>query len=431
MKNKLKEVKISLIIILVGVLFLGGCFFDGKKTVSFKTNGGTIIQDVSVKKGNKVKEPEAPEKRGYTFDGWYLDGKKYDFKSEVKGDITLVAKWIKDKEEETTTTDTTTTKKTKASKKTTKKITKKVIAKKTTSKKTTTKKVTTTKPIVTTSTTVKTTTTSTTTSTTTTTTTTKRLLTNLAIAFSITDKELQFIYNTESLLFTDVITELTDEEVNLFLESDRTKWSVFNELGELLTVKETNLSSTRFADPNYDRNIYSVNGYDKNDDPFHYIFVLDSIEGVYYMQKPLVSLGSGENSLDTVYYSDLETAVKCVNETNNYITLLGTNVVNDTLAIKNYVTIDSTSNKYLITTNINKPLFKLYDDLNDDTKTINMINMNVNCIKFMDIEDNVKVKDNQLNITGSIKYSNIGYNFNPADKIDKSNLASDLFTTTL
>lgn len=422
MKEKLNEIKISLIIIVIGVIFLGGCFFSGKKTVSFKTNGGTIIQDVSVKKGNSIKEPEAPTKDGYTFDGWYLDGKKYNFKKGVNGDITLVAKWTKDEvEETTTTTETTTTKKNKTTKKAT-------TTKKVSSTKKTTKKVTTTKPIVTTSTTAKTTTTSTTTSTTTTTTTPKRLLDNLAIAFSITDKELQFIYGTESLLFNDVITELTDEEVNLFLESDKTKWSVFNESGELLVIKEATLSYTLIADPNYERNIYSVNGYDKNDNPFHYVFVHDNEEGVYYMQKPLVSLGSGENSLDTVYYSDLETAIKCVDETNNYITLLGNNKVKDTLVVKDYITIDSTSNKYSITTNMDKPLFKLTDDLNDDTKTIKLINANISCKKFVSLEDNVKLNNDQLDITGKITYyATTGYKFNPDNKINMDNLADDLF----
>lgn len=34
-------------------------------------------------------------KKGYTFDGWYLNGKKYNDEL-IDGDVTLVASWIKE-----------------------------------------------------------------------------------------------------------------------------------------------------------------------------------------------------------------------------------------------------------------------------------------------------------------------------------------------
>ncbi|MBO5095975.1 MAG: InlB B-repeat-containing protein [Bacilli bacterium] len=43
--------------------------------------------------GEPYPEPKSPEKEGYVFKGWYLDGKKYDFSKPVMGDITLVAEW--------------------------------------------------------------------------------------------------------------------------------------------------------------------------------------------------------------------------------------------------------------------------------------------------------------------------------------------------
>lgn len=153
------------IILLVGVFLLSGCFFSSKHEVTFKTNGGSEVKNASVKSGNKLEVPETPTKEGYVFEGWYLNGKEYNFDEEVNEDITLVAKWRKvdvdgeenqddknndDKvtpddndENEEPTTKRVTTKKTTVSgtvKKTTKKSTTKSTTKKTTTS-TTTKKV--------------------------------------------------------------------------------------------------------------------------------------------------------------------------------------------------------------------------------------------------------------------------------------------------
>lgn len=56
-------------------------------------NGGdTFTQDVEYE--DKATEP-APEKTGYTFDGWYLDEAEepFDFDTTITSDITLTAKW--------------------------------------------------------------------------------------------------------------------------------------------------------------------------------------------------------------------------------------------------------------------------------------------------------------------------------------------------
>lgn len=68
-------------------------------TVTFDSNGGSAIESIDVAAGRTVSEPNpAPTRRGYTFGGWYLsDGTAYDFETVVTGDITLIAKWIKDK----------------------------------------------------------------------------------------------------------------------------------------------------------------------------------------------------------------------------------------------------------------------------------------------------------------------------------------------
>ena len=65
-------------------------------TVTFDANGGTPTSiPQTVTSGNKAEKPADPTKTGYAFDGWYLNGKPYDFNSPVTGDITLTAQWIK------------------------------------------------------------------------------------------------------------------------------------------------------------------------------------------------------------------------------------------------------------------------------------------------------------------------------------------------
>lgn len=157
--EKIKELRMTAIILLVGLFLLSGCLFPSKYEVTFKTNGGSEVKSASVKSGNKVEIPETPTKEGYVFEGWYLNGKEFNFEEELEEDITLVAKWRKvhvdgeesdnneennDEEEiDNSTTEPTTEKRT-TKKKTTKKSTTASGSVKTTKKTTTTTKKTTT-----------------------------------------------------------------------------------------------------------------------------------------------------------------------------------------------------------------------------------------------------------------------------------------------
>ncbi len=67
-------------------------------TVSFETDGGSVINPIEVKYGTAIAEL-IPIKANYTFLGWYTDAEftqAYDFATEIKEDITLYAKWKKD-----------------------------------------------------------------------------------------------------------------------------------------------------------------------------------------------------------------------------------------------------------------------------------------------------------------------------------------------
>ncbi len=64
-------------------------------TVSFDSDGGTIVNPQSITYGNYVEYPETPEKKYYDFAGWYYNDLPYDFSKPVTSNMTLVAKWIK------------------------------------------------------------------------------------------------------------------------------------------------------------------------------------------------------------------------------------------------------------------------------------------------------------------------------------------------
>ncbi|MDE2546901.1 MAG: InlB B-repeat-containing protein, partial [Methanocorpusculum sp.] len=61
----------------------------------------------SLSYGDKISQPPAPTKDGYTFGGWYTDSactQSWSFASGINGDMTLYAKWTKASGSTTTTT---------------------------------------------------------------------------------------------------------------------------------------------------------------------------------------------------------------------------------------------------------------------------------------------------------------------------------------
>ena len=64
------------------------------ETVYYTVTFDSGVTAQQVEQGKKAVEPEAPEKEGYVFAGWYLSGAPYDFNTAVNADITLTAKWV-------------------------------------------------------------------------------------------------------------------------------------------------------------------------------------------------------------------------------------------------------------------------------------------------------------------------------------------------
>lgn len=61
--------------------------------ISFDANGGSLVPSQYIQQGHKVMRPDEPNKPGYTFEGWLLDGVLYDFNQSVVNAFTLTAKW--------------------------------------------------------------------------------------------------------------------------------------------------------------------------------------------------------------------------------------------------------------------------------------------------------------------------------------------------
>ena len=65
-------------------------------TVTFNSNGGTLVSNQSVFYGDCAIEPEIPEKDGFYFNGWYdEEGEWFDFSLPVLKNVNLTACWGK------------------------------------------------------------------------------------------------------------------------------------------------------------------------------------------------------------------------------------------------------------------------------------------------------------------------------------------------
>ena len=96
-KNKIFIIVSSIITIIIFTIII--VLITNKKpitySVTFETNGGSLIETQIVKKDDTVQKPLNPVKEGYVFDEWTYLGKTYDFNLKVVSDLKLVAKWTK------------------------------------------------------------------------------------------------------------------------------------------------------------------------------------------------------------------------------------------------------------------------------------------------------------------------------------------------
>lgn len=82
------------ILFLLLCLILTGC---GDKTykITFNTLGGSIINSITLKEGENIKDIDTPTKEGYLFVNWLKDGLEFDSDTPITEDTNLTASWIK------------------------------------------------------------------------------------------------------------------------------------------------------------------------------------------------------------------------------------------------------------------------------------------------------------------------------------------------
>lgn len=72
--------------------------------ITFYSQGGTAVSAQRVVEGGHIEEPEAPEREGYVFKGWYTSstctGTSFDFSTSVTKPYSLYAKWVEIKSEQ-------------------------------------------------------------------------------------------------------------------------------------------------------------------------------------------------------------------------------------------------------------------------------------------------------------------------------------------
>lgn len=72
---------------------LGWAVNSANYTVTFDTNGGSVVIAQTVNVGGKATKPADPIKEGFDFVGWTFKEKDWNFDNAVTGDMTLVAEW--------------------------------------------------------------------------------------------------------------------------------------------------------------------------------------------------------------------------------------------------------------------------------------------------------------------------------------------------
>lgn len=98
-----KNYVIGLSLIIMVILFSGCGTKKNDETIYYKvhfaTENGESLNEVNVVEGELLTKINPPEKEGYDFVGWYLNDEPFDFNMKVTGDLTLIARWEKVKEE--------------------------------------------------------------------------------------------------------------------------------------------------------------------------------------------------------------------------------------------------------------------------------------------------------------------------------------------
>lgn len=91
MKNIFKFAFIFILFVMVS-----GCNETTSYTIIFDSNGGTNVESVIITNEEKLVLPEEPTKNGYIFNGWLLNGDRFNESLIIDKNLTLTADWKKE-----------------------------------------------------------------------------------------------------------------------------------------------------------------------------------------------------------------------------------------------------------------------------------------------------------------------------------------------
>lgn len=97
-----KKVLVTLSVIFIVIVLALILFLNKKVVVTFDSNGGSSVEDVTVRINTTVSKPINPTKEGYTFVGWFNGNEEVKVGDIVTGNMTLKARFEKKSDEDTT-----------------------------------------------------------------------------------------------------------------------------------------------------------------------------------------------------------------------------------------------------------------------------------------------------------------------------------------
>ena len=94
--NKKKYIVGIVIVFVIVLIILLLLLRHEKLEIEFEVDG-ELYQTQKLNKGDKLVDIKEPKKEGYTFDGWYLNGKEFDFNTKISEGMVLEARFTKNK----------------------------------------------------------------------------------------------------------------------------------------------------------------------------------------------------------------------------------------------------------------------------------------------------------------------------------------------
>lgn len=96
MSKKRIIIIITIIILFLIAILMSFLYYEDKYVISFETGTDEEILNKYVDRNSKISLPKEPIKEGYIFVEWQYDGETFDFDTEIRRDMVLTAKWVKE-----------------------------------------------------------------------------------------------------------------------------------------------------------------------------------------------------------------------------------------------------------------------------------------------------------------------------------------------